>query len=160
MTFEEFAKDVQQMPNANDIRAEYISAFVDVENQYYKKTVSQFRQFRDGFCYEGYLWDCLKKPHERITFQNLAEMLEGLANVYVFWDIHSNELLVKPNLWKFPKPSVLRLTGSQLMHGFRFLPEDLYVCDATFTWTLITTHEEDHPDRVRLCFKIDDRARA
>ncbi|MBQ9990736.1 MAG: hypothetical protein IJP31_07330 [Lachnospiraceae bacterium] len=65
-----------------------------------------------------------------------------LEEVFVFWDIHSKERIWSRYYWKFDKDAVLKIKYSTLLAGERYLPEDIYIFDCSFSWTLIQTHEE------------------
>lgn len=58
-----------------------------------------------------------------------------------FWDIHSCERILIPDYWKFPKKSCLELNFNDLCSNRKFLPEDIYIFDRSFKWTIVFTHE-------------------
>ena len=41
-----------------------------------------------------------------------------------------------------------------LLAGCEFLPEDIYICDSTFQWTFVMTHEEI--ENKRYCLKCGE----
>ena len=46
---------------SNILRKKYISTFVNTESRLYIDRIKTLKQYSDGMCYTGYLWDCLKK---------------------------------------------------------------------------------------------------
>ena len=125
---------------ADDIRKNYCEAFLLEESEYYKKNIFAKKQYSDGLCYEGYLWDCYAnfsvKP---ISF--CEDFLETKSDLYVLWDIHSSEKIFIPNYWKYPKSSVLVLETWSYDFYSNSLPEDVYIFDKSFSWTISYTHE-------------------
>lgn len=61
--------------------------------------------------------------------------------VCVLWDLHSEQEIFIGDYWKFPRGAVLELAYPDLMAGLEYLPEDIYVFDRHYTWSLILTHE-------------------
>lgn len=96
----------------------------------------------DGWCYEGYLWDCLRSPvvieHER-ALKNLRSSSEMR---YVMWDVHSRDKILIPDYWKFDRAAVLAVNSDVLAAGLEHLPEDVYIFDQSVNSTLIFTHEQ------------------
>lgn len=123
------------------LRRNYIKNFVDVASTYYKENIAQKTRFSDGLCYTGYLWDCLLNPC--IILESEADrLLNEKRKVFIMWDIHSSDRILIPNYWKFPKTNVLSIDvwEKKLKDN---LPEDVYVFDNTFSWSIIYTHETD-----------------
>lgn len=123
------------------LRGNYIRNFVDTDSTYYKENIEQKTMFSDGLCYTGYLWDCLLKPS--IILENKAEqILQEKRKIFIMWDIHSCDRILVPDYWKFPKTKVLY--ADAWAETFKDdLPEDIYVFDGTFSWSVIYTHETD-----------------
>lgn len=144
-SFEDFQRMVTVLlgREAADIRANYINRFVDSSSEYFHKYIATTRQFRDGLCYHGYLWDSLKQ-RERVPESSIFDKNLLNENVYVLWDIHSAEKIFIEDYWKFPKESVLSGRYGDLLSGIEYLPEDLYICDEQMNWSLILTHEYDN----------------
>lgn len=136
------------------LRNEYISAFVNCDSPHYKKYIEQRRMFTDGMCYVGYLWDCLLNT-DVISEYRAKMMLTEKRAVLIMWDIHSCERIFIPDYWKYPKTSVLYAAewSDSLMPD---LPEDLYLFDETFRWSVIFTHETNDKGR-RYCLYADGR---
>ena len=136
------------------LRNEYISAFVNCDSPHYKKFIEQKRMFTDGMCYVGYLWDCLLNM-DVISEYRAKMMLTEKRDVFIMWDIHSCERIFIPDYWKYPKTSVLYAAewSDSLMAD---LPEDLYLFDETFMWSVIFTHETNDKGR-RYCLYVEGR---
>lgn len=136
------------------LRNEYISAFVNCDSPHYKKFIEQKRMFTDGMCYVGYLWDCLLNM-DVISEYRAKMMLTEKRDVFIMWDIHSCERIFIPDYWKYPKTSVLYAAewSDSLMSD---LPEDLYLFDETFMWSVIFTHETNDKGR-RYCLYAEGR---
>jgi len=135
---------------AYNIRNMYIESFIDSGKEHYKKYIQTLRNYSDGMCYTGYLWDCLKNPIA-IDFSYLESRVINLNEIFVFWDIHSKERILIQDYWKFGKDNVLKLTFNELLHNLEFIPEDVYIFDNSFKWTLILTHE--YIDDKKWCLK-------
>lgn len=136
------------------LRNEYISAFVNCDSPHYKKYIEQKRMFTDGMCYVGYLWDCLLNM-DVISEYRAKMMLTEKRDVFIMWDIHSCERIFIPNYWKYPKTSVLY--AAEWSDSFMSdLPEDLYLFDETFRWSVIFTHETNDKGR-RYCLYAEGR---
>ena len=136
------------------LRNEYISAFVNCDSPHYRKFIEQKRMFTDGMCYVGYLWDCLLNM-DVISEYPAKMMLTEKRDVFIMWDIHSCERIFIPDYWKYPKTSVLYAAewSDSLMSD---LPEDLYLFDETFMWSVIFTHETNDKGR-RYCLYVEGR---
>lgn len=125
------------------IREQYIKEFINVNHQYFYKDIKKLHKYHDGLCYDGYLWDYLKKGI-LISEDDLNKKLISMNNdfVYVMWDIHSEEKIFIENYWKFQKDDILKMNPEIFLKGESFLPEDIYIFDKDMTWTLIKTHED------------------
>lgn len=135
------------------LRKKYIEKFIDTKSDIYINDVQEKRRFSDGYCYTGYLWDCIEKPII-IDDNYLKSIINDIGDVYVFWDIHSCERIFIEDYWKFDKDDVLELDYKKLVEGECYLPEDIYIFDKTMSWTLIKTHEDI--DGQRYCLKSGD----
>ena len=136
------------------LRNEYISAFVNCDSPHYRKFIEQKRMFTDGMCYVGYLWNCLLNM-DVISEYRAKMMLTEKRDVFIMWDIHSCERIFIPDYWKYPKTSVL-YTGEWSDSLMSELPEDLYLFDETFMWSVIFTHETNDKGR-RYCLYVEGR---
>ena len=136
------------------LRSEYISAFVNCDSPHYRKYIEQKRMFTDGICYVGYLWDCLLNM-DVISEYRAKMMLTEKRDVFIMWDIHSCERILIPDYWEYPKTSVL-YTGEWSDSLMSELPEDLYLFDETFRWSVIFTHETNDKGR-RYCLYAEGR---
>lgn len=135
---------ILDMEKSSQIRKKYIDAFVDTSSHYYVNQILKMELFSDGLCYIGYLWDCLKKAVV-IPHSECEQFLNAKHNIFVMWDIHSAERIVVPNYWKYPKNQVLCINQwDQSIR--RELPEDIYLFDESFSWSVVFTHETDAND--------------
>ena len=144
MSFNQFKASVEELPSkvAVKLREGYINRFVDTTSEFYKRYIANLELHVDGWCYQGYLWDCLRSPTV-ITFTDLeASLIKEREPVYVMWDIHSRDKVLIPNYWKFDRASVLAVRPDVLANNLSYLPEDLYIFDHELNWTLVITHEE------------------
>ena len=96
----------------------------------------------------------MRKPYAIVSLRDAVGRIQRQGEVVVFWDIHSKERIFVPDYWKFPKDAVLQLSGKLLAGNLGYLPEDLYICDNSFAWADILTHEEDHQRHERICVEI------
>ena len=129
---------------SDDLRCKYVRSFVNTAKKQYKENIQQKKMYCDGLCYTGYLWDYLLSP--RVISQKEAEQCaREKKNFYIMWDIHSSERILIPDYWKYPKESVLYIeTWTDALRDS--LPEDIYLFDNTFTWSIVFTHETDADD--------------
>lgn len=163
MTVEQFKESVTviKKDNAKLLREIYIDTFVDTDKEYYKDLIQTKKKVCiDGDCYSGYLWDCFINP-KRISNFALTDMLLKKTSVYVMWDIHSCErintegykkLFGVNRYWLYDKDNILLIKPSILIEGLKLLPEDIYIFDDTFEWSLCYTHELDSKNRDLLIF--------
>lgn len=135
---------------ADKIRVRYIKNFISISSEYYKTQIAQKRKFIDGYCYTGYLWDCYNNfllQNEEKSDQYISQKQE----IMIFWDIHSKERIVIPDYWKYPKDAVIRIKGKDFAEIKKMLPEDIYIFDKSYTWSIAYTHEVDDKQR-RFCY--------
>lgn len=137
---------------SNQLRCSYVNSFVDVDSPYYVKNILRKKEFCDGLCYIGYLWDCLINP-SIISERNADQFLRNKKQIFIMWDIHSCERIMIPNYWKFPKTHILYTDAWTEIFKSK-LPEDIYLFDDTFSWSVIFTHETDEQNN-RFCLFID-----
>jgi len=158
MGFDEFEKyvSVLSQSESNVIKDLYINEFIDAGNAHYRDNIATIQEFSDGWHYSGYLWECLIK-YEQITMHQLKEQLLEFFDVIVFWDNHSSDRIVIPDYWKFPRDRAIKVAPIVLVENFSYLPEDIYICDYSFSWTLVLTHEDD--GKRRICYIVDNRSR-
>lgn len=137
---------------SDTLRFEYIKNFINTSSLYYKENIERKILFSDGLCYTGYLWDCLLKPTV-ISEYKANQFLQGKRRIFIMWDIHSCERILIPDYWKFPKTKII--CTDAWMESFKHnLPEDVYVFDDTFSWSVIFTHETDEKEE-RYCLFVD-----
>ena len=134
------------------LRCNYINNFVDIASTYYKENIEQKTMFSDGLCYTGYLWDCLLNP-SIISESKADQLLKDKQKIFIMWDIHSCDRILIPDYWKFPKTRILG--ADNWLETFKDdLPEDVYVFDDTFSWSVIFTHETDVKEN-RYCLYVN-----
>ncbi len=133
---------------ATQIRERYVKSFINCDLTYYKQLIKTKKTYVDGSCYIGYLWDCIINasniPEQR------AHMIIGnhSMKLYVMWDIHTCEHIFIEDYWKYPKEAILEISLSEFEDRFNSFPEDIYVFDSSFQWTVSFTHEYDENGRI------------
>ncbi len=152
MNLEEFKKNIIVINGSEEIflRNQYIQNFILTEKEYYQKYILTMQTFSDGMYYIGYLWDCLKEV-EVIDFTYFQSMVSTLGKIYILWDLHSKDRIFVEDYWKFAKNDILLLDSSILLDNLYYLPEDIYIFNESFNWTLVLTHE--YFDNKRWCLK-------
>ncbi len=144
---------VVEQERADMLRHEFVEKYTDKTLPFYQKTL-RMRQFFDGMCYMGYIWEVLKKPYDMITREAALTLLGNKAEVYVMWDIRTMKNVAQKFQYKVPKDRVIRTDGQSLAEQLRvdfaslaepvsFLPEDIYVFDDSLSWFIAFTHEPD-----------------
>ncbi len=121
----------------------YIATLVDMEAY---KAISHLKLFSDGWCYIGYIWECLKISHQ-IRWPEILTYVDILKEVFGFWDIHLCERIWIPDYWKFTKQVCLAMNFTDLCENRSFLPKDSYIFDRSFAWTIACIHETDWQDQ-------------
>ena len=144
--------NVLNLSTSNKLRREYIKTFINTTSSYYVKNIEQKMMFSDGLCYTGYLWDCLLNA-QIISEYQADQLLQKKQKIFIMWDIHSCDRIFIPNYWKFPKSNILSVDIWSKSLKIE-LPEDIYVFDDTFSWSVIYTHETDAKDE-RYCLFVD-----
>lgn len=155
MDFDIFKQQINVLDNdqKSKVRKKYIEKFIDTKKEFFQQQIEIKYQFIDGYCYLGYLWDCLISP--TIIEEKYINLISNeIDYVYVFWDIHSCERIFIDNYWRFKKDDVLKLSLKTLLKGQKYLPEDIYILDDSFSWSFIMTHE--YTDESRYCIKCGD----
>lgn len=128
-------------------RRAFIDAFVDVKSDYFRTYLAP-RPCSDGDHYIGYLWDCLRS-RTRISSRELRERVGTYSNVFVMADDHSRDHKINTLMWPYAPRSVASFQSKHLVHGFKSLPDDLYIFDSSLSWTLVLTHESDDNTKKR-----------
>lgn len=122
------------------LRKKYITSFIDTNSTYYNQKIKKQVMFSDGICYEGYLWDCLRNKF-MMSEKACVQYIQNIEKLYVFWDIHSKDRIFIQNYWKYPKNAVLEIGSKEFSQKIHTFPEDIYIVDETFEWSVIFTHE-------------------
>lgn len=127
---------------AEQLREKYISHFIDTNLEYYLSRIQKRIMCSDGMCYTGYLWDCLKNKFV-MSENECFHYIENTESIYVFWDIHSKDRIFIPNYWKYPKEAILKMQYKEFVKNIDNFPEDIYIVDDMFEWSIVFTHETD-----------------
>lgn len=146
---------VLQKDESSLVRELYIYAFIDSESEWYINHIKTMQCCVDGLCYDGYLWECLKKGYKFISVQHAIDILQSKKYIYLLYDLHSCEKILQPNYWKYAKAAVLFGSTEEFLSEMPHLPEDIYVFDDTFTWSVIFTHEITEKGR-RICMCVEN----
>lgn len=153
----EFEAAVGVLPTdaAEHLGATFLNRRLD--GQYTEQAAEELRlrHFSDGLAYTGYLWDFLAEKRV-VSEEEVWRDLELMSEVYAMWDIHSEERVRTPVYLSLPKAAVLRTDPATLRRGIEYLPEDLYIFDATCAWAAALTHE--WVDDRRFCLWSGDGA--
>ena len=132
---------------AENLRKKYVECFVDTNLDYYSERIKRKIMCSDGMCYTGYLWDCLKNKF-LMSEKECLRYIENTEIIFVFWDIHSQDRIFIPNYWKYPKDAIVEMQYKELLENINTFPEDIYVVDETFEWSVVFTHETNgHQER-------------
>lgn len=126
-----------------DLRKKYIESFVDTKTEHYKKYIATLREYPDGMCHDGYLWDSLIENYETIekTMEHAIEYLKNKRNVLVMWDIYSKYRVYDNKIFssKYPKDTIVETDSSELCQFIekewgdksatedKYLAEDIYI---------------------------------
>ena len=97
MDFIRFQEKVEILDKkrGKELRNKYINRFINTDHKIYKEQIQIYHKFTDGYCYLGYLWDCILNPIV-IDEAKFEEKARRIGKVYAFWDIHSCErILIK-----------------------------------------------------------------
>lgn len=153
LDFDVFKRNIKILkePEISIIRNKYIDKFIDIQSEYYQKYIKKKVMHSDGLCYEGYLWDCLRNP-TKIKMDDILSYSSKLDIIMVFWDIHSKDKILINNYWKFDKDAILQLNYKMLIDNLNYFPEDIYLFDIEYSFSLIITHEEEEGQRI--CAKV------
>lgn len=176
----EMEYEIVPSPEKEVLREYFINAFVDTNNEYYKKYIATLKQYPDGLCYDGYLWDVLNEPYEncKVLQEEAISFLKNKTQVFVMWDIYSNSRVVMNDKIRLnnPKDCIISVDANELCDlilsewsndlsiNDRYLPTDIYVFDDVMNWCVVFTHEGDdsftnpsleEDDYIRICFVID-----
>lgn len=126
--------------DAEQLRATFVARRLDPQHAEQAAEALRLHQFSDGLAYTGYQWDFLVDKHV-VSEDEVWHRVEPLPEVYAMWDLHSAERIRTPDYFKFPRSTVLQTDPATLRRGTEYLPEDLYIFDATCTWAGALTHE-------------------
>ena len=67
------------------------------------------------------------------------------------WDVNSKDYIFIPDYWKYPKEAVLSISVEEFKKIKDTLPEDVYLYDNSFSWSIALTHEYSDEDE-RYCY--------
>lgn len=136
---------------AEFIRNIFLEYFIDTNSVYYQHHIQQRVLFSDGWCYTGYLWECIRNKMTVSCRYILEHIATQKKSIYILWDIHSKERILAHDYWNFPKTAALKVDASNVECIIDELPEDCYFFDETLSWVAAFTHEELKPGK-RMCF--------
>ena len=136
---------------AEYMRNIFLASFIDVNSKYYRHYIERKALFSDGWCYTGYLWECIQNKKTVSNKYILEHINMQKGPIYILWDIHSSERIVIHDYWKYPKEAVLKVDANNIESIIDELPEDCYFFDQTLSWIAAFTHEEIKPGK-RMCF--------
>lgn len=135
---------------ANIIREIYEEAFINKNSDYYQANITPKKTVGDDISsYDGYLWDCFKKPIV-VTENTALAIASSHITIYVMCDLHSNDKILIQDYWKYPKDAVIVVNQDELCDYLHIFPEDVYLFDDSFSWTVALTHEYSKKGR-RYC---------
>ncbi len=100
----------------------------------------------------NYLWDHLKE-YNRKSERFCMDCLRDKGNIYIMWDTLDNFDFQTDDYFKYPRYSLLSVTSEEFYSIIGTLPEDIYIFDDSFAWTVIFTNEYLDKDR-RYCLAI------
>lgn len=161
-----------------DLRQKFINEFVNSDSEHFKKYIDTLKQYPDGLCYDGYLWDCLKIDYSlrETTMEQAILYLKNKSRVFVMWDIFSKYRVPIKRILSddYPKDTIIEIDSLELCQVIqnewcnqdvtkgKYLPEDIYVFDNTMNWYVVFTHEGyessikpelgEDDDYIRICF--------
>lgn len=132
-----------------ELREFYILSFAS--DEYYTKQINKnvAAQLSSN---SDYIWDNLKN-YSRCSEHYCFELIKSKSQIYLMWDTFDNYEIEDSNYWKYPRYSILHMTSSDFFKYYNTFPEDLYIFDLTYEWSVILTHE-DYRDNKRYCLKI------
>lgn len=136
-------------------REQYIKKFIKSTQTGYVENIGTYELYSDGYCYSGYLWEYLKRIRvvsERFCFDWLNNYAQD--KIFILWDIHSKEKVFVDDYWKYPKHSILEICKDEFNSIVDLLPEDIYIYDKSYEWTIALTHEWIDDNR-RYCLLCD-----
>ena len=148
--------EILNQQKAEEFRRKYISLFVNTESEHYNQYIAKLRMFKDGLRYTGYLWDCFINP-TLVSAAYCDNYLKRKGEIYIFWDIHSCERIPIPDYWKYPIDCLMCMTYDEYQEHKHVLPEDVYIFDETFSWTIAYTHEDIEGEQYCLFVETDSR---
>lgn len=133
---------------SKQIRRHYFNKFLNKNTDLFQHEISKPKLCSDGFCYCGYMWDTFLNP-QLISYNQAIKKIMYSKFIYILWDINSCENIFIQNYWKYPKKRVLLIPTIEFKKISKTLPEDIYIFDETFEWTIALTHEDI--DGTRYC---------
>lgn len=132
---------IMEGKKAFECREKFVSCFVDCNSDYYRDNILCGTAFLEKGSYYGYLWECYL-PSEIESEQACLEFLATIKSFYVLWDLHPDVSRQK-EYWKYPKHAVLEMNVQDYMENCAKLPEDIYIFDDSFSWSIALTHESN-----------------
>lgn len=127
---------------SDSIRDKYINSFLNCNKEGYKDDIETLKKHTDGLCYDGYMWDYLKTPEVISLSSIINNLIDSPKEIYILWDLHSNDKIWIENYWHYEKKSVLSLNSKDIQSLIKILPEDIYIFDNSYKWSFVITHEQ------------------
>ena len=125
--------------DAKRLRNLYVLNFINTASSYYNKYIQQKIKFDDGMFYPGYLWDCTLSP-QIVSEEDALKIVQDKEKMYIMWDDHSCQRCVMTKEWNYSKQDILLIDKWACVNRLN-MPEDMYVFDDTFSWSIVITHE-------------------
>ena len=72
----------------------------------------------------------------------------------MLWDIYLKHVHISNEKNNYPKESIILLSADEIKDKLNTFPEDIYLFDNTYTWTIALTHESNL-DNSRFCLIYD-----
>ena len=140
------AVDFLPLDEARRRRSEVMFHRIDADVMGRAMDALHIKQFPDREAYAGYLWDFLDTKRV-VSEDELWAFVMCVPQVYAMTDLHSSELVRVDGDYVLGEGEIVEAEPVTLRRGLPFLPEDLYMFDATYSWVAALTHEEVDGDR-------------
>lgn len=124
-----------------DIKNLYYLYFADFDSSLFRNSILELKPFSDGMHYNGYVWNFLKSASVIREKTCLDILSDKKTSIMAFTDNHSVENAIDSALWPENRTVVIELSAAMLIENLFNLPEDIYVFDASYSWTIAFTHE-------------------
>lgn len=99
------------------------------------------KEYKENIKSNNYFWENLKEYNRKSEYF-CQEIIKTKKSIFVMWDTYDNFTILDVNYFKYPRKSLLKMSPDEFFLKKDSFPEDIYVFDDTFSWTVIFTHEE------------------